>query len=258
MSISALWILFPLLILTLEILTWKFLLVNFQKPVKKRSWEDAARKFPNLDRASLLLFFVLAICLTFAWHWFLVQITHKVPIGINGIFYVDYPSNLFLYLPAIFAAIITTPLPMYLLLKIAYRSVFRQYCENISRRVTLIGWKEVRSWLVGLYLAGVILIFLGASWYTAFTEKAIVVDRIWSPTWIVYSYSQVDHVRLIAYPMDDKTNFFYCEVEFLNGDLVRTEGVSRDRLPQYDSLAEFVADKANQPVEKEYRANKYY
>lgn len=258
MSITALWILFPFLILTMEVVAWRYLLLYFQQPVKKRAWEDAARKFPGLDRVALILFAVFTIILIFGWHWLLVLIAHKFPSGINGLFFVDYHADQFLYIPAILAAITTSPLLVYGALRLSNRSLFSQYRENISRRVSPGAWKGFRSWVRGFYLVSLILIFVGASWYTAFTQSNIVVDRIWSPVWIVYPYSQVDHVRVIAYPVDEKTNYFYCEVEFLNGDLVRTEGVSRDKLPEYETLAEFVAEKAHQPVEKEYRANKTY
>jgi hypothetical protein len=256
MSITALWIFVPFFILSLEVVFWRRILITLQKPFKKRAWEDSAKKYSSWNKVAVLLFILFGIGLTFGWHWFLLQIAHKYPSGINGVVYLAYHSDGFLYIPAVLGAILTSPLLIYVLYRILMGPRFAEPMQNVSLSVGTNSWKTLVGWLRGLYLASLLLIFLGSSWYTAFTENAIVVDRVWSPVWIVFPYSQVNHVRLIAYPVDDETNYFYCEVQFLSGDLVRTEGIDRNRLPEYDSLVEFIADKANMPVEKEYHATK--
>jgi hypothetical protein len=256
MSITALWILVPFFILFLEVMFWRSLLITLQKPFKKRLWEDSAKKYGNWNKAALLLFFLFGFGLTFGWHWFLLLIAHQYTAGINGVVYLAYHSDGFLYIPAVLGALLTSPLLIYVFYRVIMRSRFQEFMQNVSSKVGANGWKTLVGWLRGFYLASLLLIFAGSGWYTAFTENAIVVDRIWSPVWMVFPYSQVDHVRLIAYPVDDQTNYFYCEVQFLSGDLVRTEGIDRNRLPEYDSLVDFIADKANLPVEKEYHPTK--
>jgi hypothetical protein len=252
MSLAILWNLIPLVVMALVVVLIHWLSTMPQVERKKRGHVFDRQRLANHDAWVIGAMLVGTALLAFGWQrllwWCTGKIASEVP---GGVYWVAHSSTL-LIVPAVVLGMVSACLFAGLVLWGVLRSEFGGYRAAFLARMGDGGVRWLRSTCLWLTAASMLLALAGTGWYTVFTRDAILVDRPWSPVAFSYPYSQLDHVRLIAFPIDDNTNHYYYELEFSNGEKVRTDGVDVNTIPAYDLIFNYVAETSNLPVEKEF------